>query len=158
MQDTSIRLFEDAYTIKPRSEKRLMLLALAAMALQFVLLLYIFFSQTFSAALVLLLLLSLLVPAYFVFSVWLDRNPHYRRHLTLHDEGVCYRPRFMQAEQEFEWGEVDYIKINMYKVLFVLKNVEEHEVSLEHIQNDRVLQQVKEQVLQTARLKGIEIH
>ncbi|WP_266202873.1 hypothetical protein [Pontibacter kalidii] len=114
MQDTSISLSEDAYTIQPSSERRL-LPALAAMALQFVLL-YLFFSQIFSPVLV---LLSLLVPAYFIFSVWLDRNSHYRRHLTRSGAGARCLPRCMQAEQGFGWYKVGYIKINQYKVPFV---------------------------------------
>lgn len=158
MQDISIRLFEGAYTFKPRAEQRMMLLALAAMVLQMSLLLYLIIFKTFATGLVVILLLSLLVPAYFISSVWLDKRPQYRRHLTLSAAGVRYRTRFLQAEHEFDWEEIDLIKIELFKVNFVLKNEEVHEVNLHGIQNDRVLHEVKEQILQYARLKSIDLN
>ncbi|MCX2739641.1 hypothetical protein [Pontibacter anaerobius] len=158
MQDISFRLFEGAYTIKPRAEQRMLLLAAAAMALQVGLLLYLLVSKAFATELVVVFLLNLFVPAYFIFSIWLDHRPQYRRHLTLSSDGVRYRTRFMRPEHEFEWNEIDLVRLKLFKVIFILKNEEVHEVSLERIQHDGVLQQVKEQLLQMARLKGLEIH
>ncbi|WP_276499100.1 hypothetical protein [Pontibacter litorisediminis] len=158
MQDISIRLFEGAFILKPRTEQRLMQLALVLMALHAGLLLYLLVAKVFTLLLVLILLLSLLVPAYFMLSVWLDRAPQYRRHLTLSAEGVRYRTRFLHPEHEFDWTEIDLVKINLYKITFVLKNEEVHEVSLEHLQNDELLRHVKEQVLEKTRHIGINLH
>ncbi|WP_036776704.1 hypothetical protein [Pontibacter actiniarum] len=157
MQEISIRLFEGAYTLKPRAERRLMLLVGAAMALQVGLLLYLVVTKTFTTGLLFVFLINLLVPGYFLFTVWLDHKPQYRRHLTLTAEGVRYRSRFMQEEHAFDWDEIDFVDLKLYKVIFVLKNDEVHEVSLDRIQNDAVLHQVKEQIRQLVRSKEIEL-
>ena len=61
----------------------------------------------------------------------------------------------MRAEQEFDWEEVDTVHIGLYHVVFVLKNEEEHYINLERIQNDEVLQQVKEQIGEMVQQKSI---
>lgn len=155
MQEISVRLFDGAYTLKPKAERRLMVLAFLAVALQLGLLVYLAVSKQFTVGLVIIFLFNLLVPAYFFFILWLDRRPKYRRHLTLTDEGVCYRAKFLQKEQEFDWDEVDTVQIEMYRVKFMLKNEEEHEINLERIQNDEVLQQVKEQIKEMVQRKEI---
>ncbi|MDX5436680.1 MAG: hypothetical protein LPK03_05760, partial [Pontibacter sp.] len=118
MQEISIRLFESAYASKPEAERRTMLLAWAAMALQVSLLLYLVVSKTFTTELVIVFLINLLVPAYFIFTIWMDHRPEYRRHLTLTEEGIRYRTRFKQREQEFEWDEIDKVKLEQFKVIF----------------------------------------
>ncbi|AKD02199.1 hypothetical protein POKO110462_20840 [Pontibacter korlensis] len=158
MEEISIRLFEGAYALKPKADRRMMMLAGIAMLLQLSLLLYLVTFKVFATELVVVFLLSLLGPVYFFFTLWLDHRPQYRRHLTLSPTGVRYRTRFMQPEHEFDWEEVDTVKLELFKIIFVLKNEEVYEVSLEHIQNDVVLQQVKEQVQQMAQLKNLELH
>ena len=155
MQEISIRLFEGAYTLKPRAERRVMLLAVVGVVLQVLLLIYLAASKHFAPALVFVFVFNLAVPAYFFFNIWLDRKPKYRRHLTLTEGGVCYRSGFMRAEQEFDWEEVDTVHIGLYHVVFVLKNEEEHYINLERIQNDEVLQQVKEQIGEMVQQKRI---
>lgn len=155
MQELSIRLFEGAYTLKPKTERRVMVLAVLAVALQVVLLVYLAASKHYAPGLVLIFIVNLIVPAYFFFNIWLDRKPKYRRHLTLTEQGVCYRSRFMQAEQEFDWEEIDAVHIGLYHVVFVLKNEEEHYINLERIQNDEVLQQVKAQIREMVQQKEI---
>jgi len=155
MQELSIKLFEGAYTLKPKAERRAMLLAVLAVALQVLLLVYLASSKHFAPGLVLLFLCNLIVPAYFFFNIWLDRKPKYRRHLTLTEEAVCYRAGFMQAEQEFDWDEVDAVHIGLYHVVFVLKNEEEHYINLERIQDEGVLEQVKEQLREMVQQKEI---
>ncbi len=155
MQEISVKLFEGAYTLKPKAERRLMVLAFVAVSLQLGLLVYLAVSKQFTIALIFIFLFNLLVPAYFFFNIWLDRKPKYRRHLTLTDEGVCYRSKFLQKEQEFDWEEVDTVQVDMYRVNFMLKNEEEHDINLERIQNDAVLQQVKEQIKEMVQQKEI---
>ena len=155
MQEISVKLFEGAYTLKPKGEQRLTVLAFVAVALQLGLLVYLAMSKQFTSGLVLVFLFNLLVPAYIFFNIWLDRKPRYRRHLTLIEEGVCYRAKFLQKEQEFDWAEVDNVQIEMHRVKFVLKNEEVHDINLERIQNDEVLQQVKEQIREMVQRKVI---
>lgn len=155
MQEISIRLFEGAYTLKPRVERRTMLLAVLAVVLQVSLLVYLAASKHFAPGLVIIFVVNLVVPAFFFFNIWLDRKPKYRRHLTLTEQGVCYRSRFLHAEQEFDWEEVDNVHIGLYHVVFVLKNEEEHYINLGRIQNDKVLQQVKEQLREMVQQKAI---
>jgi len=155
MQEISIRLFEGAYALKPRAEQRTMQLAALAVGLQLGLLVYLAVSKHFAGGLVLVFICNLVVPAYFFFAIWLDRKPKYRRHLTLTEQGVCYRSKFLQKEQEFDWEEIDAVHIGLYRVGFVLKNEEEHTVNLERIQNDEVLRQVKEQIREMVQQKGI---
>ncbi|RIJ42983.1 hypothetical protein [Pontibacter oryzae] len=158
MQEINIRLFEGAYTLKPRAEQRLMLLAVAAMVLQVSLLVYLALTEIFKTHLVIIFLLNLLIPAYFIFSLWLDGKPHYRRHLTLSQDGIRYRTRFMRPEHEIEWNEVDTVKVKLYSVSFLLKNDEMHEINLAHIHNDDVLKQVKKEIRQMVQFKGITLH
>ncbi|GAA4442113.1 hypothetical protein GCM10023188_41420 [Pontibacter saemangeumensis] len=155
MQELSIRLFEGAYTLKPETERRAMLLAMLAVVLQVCLLVYLAATKHFAPVLVLVFAFNLVVPAYFFFNIWLDRKPKYRRHLTLTEQGVCYRARFMHTEQEFDWEEVDAVHIGLYHVVFVLKNEEEHYINLERIQNEEVLEQVKEQIREMVQQKEI---
>lgn len=146
MQETSIKLYTGAYETSPKSEQRLKLLSGLAVALQLGLVFYLLFFKTFTASVVVIFLISLTVPVYFLFSAWLDSKPQYRRHLTLTEEGVRYRTRFMQTEYEFDWDEVDMVHLEHFKVVFLLKNEEEHVVSLEQIQNNEVLAQVRERI------------
>ncbi|PRY13649.1 hypothetical protein CLV24_10519 [Pontibacter ummariensis] len=155
MQEISVRLFEGAYSLQSRNEKRLLFFALLAVGVHLGLLIYLAVSKHFTPALVFVFLLNLLVPAYFFFRIWLDSKPKYRRHLTLHEEGVRYRSRFLEKESEFDWDEVDTVHIRLFKVIFVLKNEEVHEISLERIQNDTVLWQVKEQISEMVQRKEI---
>ncbi|TPE43703.1 hypothetical protein [Pontibacter mangrovi] len=136
----------------------MMLLAGAAMFLQLGFLLHLTITKTFSTELVMVFLINLFVPAIFLYRLWLDRKPQYRRHLTLSAHGVRYRTRFMQPEHEFDWEEVDAVRVELFKVVFVLKNEEVHEISLERIQNDEMLQQVKEQVKMMVRQKDLQLH
>ncbi|MFD2514557.1 hypothetical protein ACFSRY_11830 [Pontibacter locisalis] len=146
MQELSIKLYTGAYDIKPKAEQRLKWLSAFAVTFQLVLVFYLVFFETFSAGVVVVFLINVTIPAYFLYSAWLDNKPHYRRHLTLTEEGVKYRTRFMQTEQEFDWDEVDLVRLQSLKVVFLLKNEEEHVVSLEQIQNDQVLKQVRERI------------
>lgn len=158
MQEINIRLFEGAYTLKPRAEQRLMLLAVAAMVLQAGLLVYLALTETFTTHLVIIFLLNLLIPGYFMFSLWLDSKPHYRRHLTLSQDGVRYRTRFMRPEHEIDWDEIEVVKVKLYAVSFLLKNDEMHQIDLAHIHNDNVLKQVKKEIRHMVQLKGITLH
>ncbi|MCJ8165773.1 hypothetical protein MKJ04_13045 [Pontibacter sp. E15-1] len=146
MQEISVRLFEGAYTLKPRAERRAAILAVLAVALQIGLLTFLALTKHFAPGLLFVFLVNLLVPAYYFFNLWLDRKPNYSRHLTLTVQGVCYRARFLQREQEFDWDEVDAVLIGVHNVTFILKNEEEHDIHLEHIQSENVLMQVKEQI------------
>jgi hypothetical protein len=158
MQVISIRLFEGAYARKPKAEQRAMLLAAVAVMLQLGLLVYLAVSKQFTPVLVLVFLFNLLVPAYFFFTIWLDSKPRYRRHLTLAEEGVCYRSRFLQKEHAFDWEEVDSVHMERNRIVFVLKNEEEHCIILEHIQDDDILQQVKEQIKEMVQRKEVMLH
>ncbi|MHA6247015.1 hypothetical protein ACXYMU_03695 [Pontibacter sp. CAU 1760] len=155
MKEISIRLFEGAYTIKPRAERRIWLLAVLAVVVQLGLLVYLSVTKIFTIGLVLVLLLNLVVPAYLFLNAWLDRKPRYRRHLTLTEKGVRYRARFRQQLQEFDWEEIDTVQIGLYQVVFLLKNEEEHSINLEHIRNDEILAQVKEQIREMVAQKEI---
>lgn len=155
MQELSVRLFKGAYTLKPKAEKRLTLLAFAAVAVQLGFLLHLALSQMYTVELVLVFLINLFIPAYYFFNIWLDHKPKYRRHLTLSEEGVCYRAKFRQKEHEFDWEEVDAVQLDQYRVKFLLKNEEEHDINLERIQNDEVLHQVKEKIREMVQQKQI---
>lgn len=155
MQELSVRLFKGAYTLKPKAEKRLTLLAFAAVAVQLGFLLHLALSQMYTVELVLVFLVNLFIPAYYFFNIWLDHKPKYRRHLTLSEEGVCYRAKFRQKEHEFDWEEVDAVQLDQYRVKFLLKNEEEHDINLERIQNDEVLHQVKEKIREMVQQKQI---
>lgn len=155
MQEISVRLFKGAYKPKSKAEQRLMLLALAAVAVQLGFLVHLAVSQMYTVELVLVFLVNLLIPAYYFFTIWLDRKPKYRRHLTLTEEGVCYRAKFRQKEHEFDWAEVDVVHIEPYRVKFILKNEEEHDINLARIQNEEVLQQVKAQIREMVQRKEI---
>lgn len=157
MQEVGVRLFEGAYALKPKAEQRMLKLAWLGLALQAAFLVYIASSKTFSIHLLLVFALNLLVPLYFMVSMWLDRNPNYRRHLTLTEEGVRYRTRFNEAEQEFDWDEVDEVRLELFKVTFLLKNEAEHEINLERTQNDEVLRQLREQLQEAAKRKGLTL-
>ena len=152
MQELSVRLFKGAYTLKPKAEKRLMLLAFAAVAVQLGFLMHLAISEMYTVELVLVFLLNLFIPAYYFFNLWLDHKPKYRRHLTLTEKGVCYRAKFRQREHIFDWEEVDAVQIEKYKVKFLLKNEEEHDINLERIQNEAVMQQVKDQIRTMVRM------
>lgn len=158
MQEINVRLFKGAYAEKPKAEQRAMLLAALAVALQAGLLAYLAVTKQFTPLLVLVFLFNLLVPGYFFFIIWLDSKPRYRRHLTLTNEGVCYRSRLMQKEQEFDWAEVDTVRLERYAVVFSLKNEELHRIDLEHIRNDAVLGHVKEQIEGMVQRKEIMLH
>ena len=155
MQEISVKLFKGAYTLKPKAEEPLMLLAFAAVAVQLGFLVHLAISEMYTVDLVLVFLVNLLIPSYFFFNIWLDGKPKYRRHLTLTDEGVCYRSKFMHKEQEFDWEEVDTVQIEMYRVKFLLKNEEEHAINLERIQNEEILQLVKDQIREMVQRKEI---
>ena len=155
MQELSVRLFKGAYTLKPKAEKRLTLLAFAAVAVQLGFLLHLAISEMYTVELVLVFLVNLFIPAYYFFNIWLDHKPKYRRHLTLTEEGVCYRAKFRQKEHEFDWEEVDAVQIDQYRVKFLLKNEEKHDINLERIQNDEVLHQVKEKIREMVQQKQI---
>lgn len=155
MQEISVRLFKGAYTLKPKAEKRLIFLAFAAVAVQLGFLVHLAVSEMYTVELVLVFLVNLLIPAYYFFNIWLDHKPKYRRHLTLTEHGVRYRAKFRQKEHEFDWEEVDTVQIDMYRVKFLLKNEEEHEIDLGRIKNDEILQQVKEQIKELVQQKEI---
>ncbi len=155
MQEISVKLFEGAYTLKPRAERRATLLAVLAVALQVGLLAYLTVSNFFVPELLLVFAVNLLVPAYFFFNLWLDRRPEYSRHLTLTEQGVCYRSGFLQKEQSFDWEEIDSTVIGLNHVLFVLKNEEEHNINLERIPHTTVIEQVKEQIREMVQQKEI---
>jgi hypothetical protein len=135
-----------------------MLLAAVAVMLQLGLLVYLVVSKQFTPVLVLVFLFNLLVPAYFFFTIWLDSKPKYRRHLTLTEEGICYRSKFLQQEQAFDWAEVDTVLMERNRIVFVLKNEEEYHINLEHIQDDDILQQVKEQTKEMVQRKVVMLH
>ncbi len=155
MQEISVKLFEGAYTLKPRAERRATLLAVLAVALQVGLLAYLTVSNFFVPELLLVFAVNLLVPAYFFFNLWLDRRPEYSRHLTLTEQGVCYRSGFLQKEHSFDWEEIDSTVIGLNHVLFVLKNEEEHNINLERIPHTTVIEQVKEQIREMVQQKEI---
>lgn len=158
MQEINVSLFKGAYAKNPKGEQHAMLLAAVAVVLQVSLLAYLAVTKQFTPLLVLVFLLNLLIPAWFFFNIWLDRKPKYRRHLTLTENGVCYRSSFMQQEQEFDWAEVDTIELGRHRVVFTLKNEEVHSVNLVPIQNDAVLRQVQEHIIGLARLKEVQLH
>ncbi|WP_439880232.1 hypothetical protein ACSX1A_13835 [Pontibacter sp. MBLB2868] len=157
MQEISYKLFTGAYDTTQKTEQRVMLLAAFAIVLQLALIIYLAVSKTFSLSLVVVFLINVFVSAGFLFHAWLDKHPRYRRHLTLTEEGVLYRSRFMQPEQEFDWNEIDQVRLELLRVVFLLKNEEEHVVSLEQIQNDSVLKQVKEQIKMMVIRKNVTL-
>lgn len=146
MQEMSIKLFTGAYSLNPQSELRLKVLSGFGVTFQVFLVFYLLFFKTFGVGVIVIFCINLTVPVYFLFSAWLDSKPQYRRHLTLSEKGVRYRKRFMQTEHEFDWDEVDMVHLGLFKVVFLLKNEEEHVISLEQIQNDQVLEQVRERI------------
>ncbi|MDX5418965.1 MAG: hypothetical protein LPK09_07095 [Hymenobacteraceae bacterium] len=149
MQEVSIRLFSRSYNVRSKVERALLLLALLSVGLHGWLLFQLIAVRDLHSAMTFLYLFSLLPFCLFLASVWLDRNPGYQRHLTLLSSGVRYRLGFMQQEQEFDWEEVELIEMNNYLVEFELKNGERHVVSLESVDKDLTLQEVR------LRLEGI---
>ncbi|WP_018479371.1 hypothetical protein [Pontibacter roseus] len=157
MQEISIRLFSSAYSVRSRLERVLLLMALLSIALHGWLLYQLIAVKDFHSAMTFLYLFSLLPVCLFLASMWLDKNPGYNRHLTLLTTGVRYRKGFMQPEHEFDWEEVDSIRLEPRQVVFLLKNEEQHEVSLQAIRSEEVLHRVRSGILDIAAEKEIEI-
>lgn len=157
MQDVSIRLFSSAYTVGSKAERIMLLLALVSVVLHGWLLYHLIAVNDFRSALLFLYLFSLLPFCLFMLSVWLDRNPEYRRHLTLLEAGVRYRSGFMQKEQEFDWEEVDNIRLEPHQFTFMLKNGEQHAISLKKIRDKEALQEARSRITEIAANKGIEV-
>lgn len=157
MQNISIRLFSSAYDIRSNVERFMLLMAFVSVALHGWLLYHLIAVNDFRSALLFLYLFSLLPFCLFLLAMWLDRNPDYQRHLTLSETGVRYRSGFMQQEHEFDWEEVDTIRLEPVLVTFLLKNGEEHEVSLKTIRNGEVLQEARSRITSIAASKGIEV-
>lgn len=158
MQETSFQLFPGAYAVKPKAERLYMLLAFCSVAVHINLLYRLITQNDYKPAFLLVYSLNLIPLAYFLIIIWLDKKPRCRRHLTLNLTGVRYRTKFMAPEYEFDWEEVDVIHLEHSRVLFLLKNEEKHDINLEKIQNDNVLQQVKEQIRAMAHSKNIDMH
>ncbi|MDX5482171.1 MAG: hypothetical protein LPK07_10870 [Hymenobacteraceae bacterium] len=142
----SIRFFEGVFAWRPELEQRIMFVALTSLSLHLGLLAYLALLKGFAFIFAVVYLVNLLFAAYFIFTIWLDHRPQYRRHLTLNGEGVRYRGGFLQREHEFDWEEVDYILLDQVQLAFVLKNEAEHRISLEHIQDSHALERVKGQI------------
>ncbi|HEY4650283.1 MAG TPA: hypothetical protein VIG72_02665, partial [Pontibacter sp.] len=104
-----------------------------------------------------LFLLQMPMLAYLLAQTWLDKNPKYRRHLTLTEQGVCYRTGFLAKEQEFDWNEVDEVYLKLFSVEFMLKNEERHEISLQNINSDTALQRAKQEIRAVAQQQGIKL-
>lgn len=160
MQETgiNIRLFSRSYGVRSRLEHLLLVLALLLIALHGWLLYQLIAVRDFHSAMIFLYLFSLLPFSLFLVSVWFDRNPSYQRHLTLQPTGVRYRLGFMQREHDFDWEEVETISMAQRRVLFELKNGERHEIDLESVRKEEILQQVREGLEQVAAQKGIELY
>jgi hypothetical protein len=156
MQESSIRLFSRAYSVRSKIERVLLLLALLSVVLHGWLLYQLIAVRDFHSAMTFLYLFSLLPFSLFLTSVWLDRNPGYQRHLTLLAAGVRYRLGFLQREHEFDWEEVALIEVNDRLVGFELKNGERHQISLGSIDKKVALQQVKTRLAGIAAEKEIE--
>jgi hypothetical protein len=157
MQNISIRLFSSAYDIRSRVERFMLLMAFVSVALHGWLLYHLIAVNDFRSALLFLYLFSLLPFCLFMLAMWLDRNPDYQRHLTLSETGVRYRSGLMQQEHEFDWEEVDTIRLEPVLVTFLLKNGEVHEVSIKAIRNGEVLQEARSRITRVAASKGIEV-
>ncbi|MFT2009042.1 hypothetical protein ACMA1I_10235 [Pontibacter sp. 13R65] len=156
MANFSLKLFENAYTLEPKAEQRLTLAIFAAVAVNLILLLYLAYSNGFLVGL-LIFMSNLFFAAYFCKHLWYQYRPQYRLHFTLTSGGVRYRTFLQQKEQEFEWEEVDVIRFEQERLLFVLKNDEQHEIGLDKIQSPTVLQQAKRKLKKIARRKDIMV-
>ncbi|MCC9138119.1 hypothetical protein ACFSKU_03075 [Pontibacter silvestris] len=157
MQETSFQLSPGAYAVKAKTECLFMLFALCSVAVHINLLYRLLALNDYKSTFLIVYSLNLIPLAYFLVTIWLDKKPKCRRHLTLSTTGARYRTKFMTKEHEFDWDEVDVIHLEHFRVLFVLKNEEEHDVSLERVQNNEELSLIKEQIRERALMKGIDL-
>ena len=158
MQEFSVRLFKGAYTINAKTEQRFLFIALAVILFDVCLLVFLLTLKGFSTVMLAVYLLHLPIVGYFMARAWLDSKPRYRRHLTLTIEGVRYRAGHMKKEREFDWEEIDMVKLELFRVTFLLKNEESHTLNLETIQHAETLQAVKDEIRKRAKLKQVDLY
>lgn len=137
-------------------ERLLLVLALLSVVLHGWLLYQLIAVQDLHSAMTFLYLFSLLPFSLFMVSVWLDHNPGYQRHLTLLSSGVRYRLGFMQREHEFDWEEVEHLKMTRLSVEFELKNGEQHVVALDSVNREQTLQRIHAELKLVADANSID--
>lgn len=136
-------------------ERLLLALALLSVALHGWLLYQLVAVRDFHSAMTFLYLFSLLPFSLFLASVWLDHNPGFQRHLTLTSAGVAYRLGFMQRERDFDWEEVERMRLADAVLSFELKNDEKHTIQLHAVQHAFTLQRIHDELAQVATAKQI---
>ncbi|TXK52090.1 hypothetical protein FVR03_02165 [Pontibacter qinzhouensis] len=156
MSNFSLKLFENAYQLEPKAEQRLTGAIYAAISINLILLLYLAYSNGFLVGL-LIFMSNLFFAAYFCKFLWYQYRPQYRLHFTLTTGGVRYRTVSAQKEQEFEWEEVDVVRFEQDRLLFVLKNDEQHEIGMDKIQSPTILQQARRKIKKIAKKKDIMV-
>ncbi|MBB6612873.1 hypothetical protein H7F15_17660 [Pontibacter sp. Tf4] len=157
MQEAQVRLFDDTYTNNPKAEQRTTTLAVFLLLVQLGLLAYLIFTKGFAYGFLGLYLLHLLVFSFLLARIWFDSHPEYRRHLTFTSQSVCYRTGFLKKEQDFDWDEVDEVRLSLDQVEFVLKNEAQHLVPLTMIHDATALHKANEQIRSMVLLKGIHL-
>ena len=156
MQNINIRLFEGAYTGNLKAEQRTNVLVVFLLLLQIGLLLFLVLSQGFAYSFLGIYLLHLLVFPFLVARIWVDLHPECR-HLTLTDQGVCYRHGFRKQEHEFDWEEVDEVYLSITEVVFVLKNEERHLVRFNMLHSNTALHRARQTIQYIVQEKGITL-
>jgi len=128
MQQTTIRLFDGAFTINQKAAQRQQVLAVLLLLVQLGLLVYLVLSKGFAYSFVGLYLLHLLAFGFLLIQFWLtDYSPTFR-HVTFTNQGIIYRTGFFKKQHDFDWDEIDQIYLQPGNTKFILKNEEEHRI------------------------------
>ncbi|WP_128397004.1 hypothetical protein [Botryobacter ruber] len=156
MRDFSLKLFDNAYVLHPKTEQQLLSFLHYALVLNLLLPFYLIYTNDIYIGLLILLLDLVIVFGYGLYA-WFNQKPRFRTHFTLSLEGVRYRILVSEPEQEFEWEEVDTVRMHAHELVFTLKNGEEHTLCLHKVQDEAVLRKAETKIRKIARRKDIQL-
>ena len=156
MQNFSLKLFDNAYALNPKTEQQLLSFLHYSIVLNLLLPFYLIYTNDIYIGLLILLLDLVIVLGYGLYE-WFNQKPRFRTHFTLSLEGVRYRNLVTEPEQEFEWDEVDTVRMHAHELTFTLKNGEAHTLCLQKVQDEAVLRKAETKIRKIARRKDIQV-
>lgn len=157
MQEVHFRLFKVNRAEELKAKQRTTLMAVLLLLLQLGLFAYLVITKGFTYSFLGLYLLHLVVFLLLLVRIWFYRHPEFRGHVTVTDQGVRYCTGLFKKEQEFDWAEVDVMRLEPTNVLFILKNEEQHQVRLAKLRDEAALKKAKQKLEAIAYQKNIPI-